>query len=351
MSKALYAVGFMAMCAIVLVIHESTDHEQTKLNGDPFLASVEARVVAVAQHRLKKRLADDAAERHVSEARKAIKASLLDADADNQLNVQKYRAKQIILEEGATKKAAPKKAADSNKAPGVKQYTWAQMQEGADAAAATAKKADEDTHSLMKGLLAAPKVDPDSVDTEGANMVTADITEEETEEAPKKAAAKKVVQKVAAVAEDAVDEEEAPDQEETVADEDEETEEAQPAEEKSTPKEAAPTEAAVEEEAEEDTEEEAQPAEEAAPAKKAAPKKVAKKAAAAPKKEAKAEKPAAAKKATAPKKEVKKAKATEVKPTVPEEEEDQEPVADGYNPDENPYANYDEDDNDGDFSY
>jgi len=44
MSKTAYALGFMALCGVILVIHEQTNTENIKsdvYSEDPFLASVE----------------------------------------------------------------------------------------------------------------------------------------------------------------------------------------------------------------------------------------------------------------------------------------------------------------------
>lgn len=336
MSKALYAMGFMAMCCVILVIHETSDQEEAKLSTDPFLASVEARVVAVAQHRLKLRLADDAAQKHVSEARKAIKASLMDADADNQLHIQKYNAEQQLLAESEEPKAAAKTAADAP-APhkkAKKQFTWAEMQAGDDAAEEDDKVVKADTSKLMNGLMAAPKVSPDEASTEGANMITASLSEED-EQVPEKEA-----EQVTATADvEDEDEDEAPPAEEEVQEEEEVEEEKQK---KKTAKKKKKTRMPR------------------VAKKHAAPRKKAQKPAAllAAKKpnDKKNQKPAAkkktAKKSSAKKvlahvakiaKKVKNKKDTEVKPSVPEEEQYVAPVADGYK-EENEYGSYDEPD-------
>jgi len=326
MSKALYAFGFMAMCCVILVIHENTAREQTKLNDDPFLASVEARVVAVAQHRLKSRLAEDAAQRHISEARKAIKASLMDADADNQLHIEKYHAEQQLLAaEEAPKPAAPATAAAPAAAPSTKkQFTWAELNAGDDAEEEQAKISKKDTHNLMKGLLAAPKVDADEAESGGATMVTTEFSDDETQE---QESPKAKIAKITDAADSAAEQEE--------------QEEAPPAQEEVEIK--AP--AQKEEEVETEVKEAPKKAAKAAPKveKKAVAQKVAAKVAKTAKKVEAAAKPAP-KEAT---KEATKEAADKVKAApVPEsqEVEEEEPiVADGYKEDDE-YANYDKDD-------
>lgn len=301
-------------------------------------------MVAVAQHRLKSRLAEDAAQRHISEARKAIKASLMDADADNQLHIEKYHAEQQLLaaEEApkpaasATAAAAATAAAPAAAPSTKKQFTWAELNAGDDAEEEQAKVSKKDTHNLMKGLLAAPKVDADEAETGGATMVTTEFSDEETKE---QESPKATIAKITDAADSAAEQEE--------------QEEAPPAQEVEIKAEAAP---AVEKAPQASP---AQKEEEVETEVKEAPKKVPKKAAkAAPKveKKAVAQKVAAKVAKTAKKveaaakpapKQATKEAADKVKAApVPEsqEVEEEEPiVADGYKEDDE-YENYDKDD-------
>merc|ERR1712146_183548 len=94
--KAAYAIGFLGLCAMVLIVHNTYDtSEEVKEAQDPFLASLEAHVVARAQKALRQREAHEATENHISEARKAIKASLMDAESSAMHQIRKAKAKEL----------------------------------------------------------------------------------------------------------------------------------------------------------------------------------------------------------------------------------------------------------------
>merc|ERR1719201_2780372 len=95
MNKAAYALAFLGLCAIVLVVHIHDAPEEAKESDDPFLASLERHVVARAQARLRKHAMEHATETHISEARKAIKTALLDAQSSNIHKMRLAQVKQI----------------------------------------------------------------------------------------------------------------------------------------------------------------------------------------------------------------------------------------------------------------
>merc|ERR1711912_211878 len=102
--KAAYALAFLGLCAIVLLVHINREESQEEMKEvqDPFLATLEARVVARAQARLRKARRQRASKEHISAVREAIRNSL--------------------------KAAAAKKHKKQ-----VKQFTWDELQAGADA--------------------------------------------------------------------------------------------------------------------------------------------------------------------------------------------------------------------------
>merc|ERR1712022_17265 len=105
--KAAYAVGFLALCAVVLVVHVY-DHQEEAVkdstyNDDPFLASLEKHVVAKAQKALKQKAMKEASESHISEARKAIKSALMDAESSNIHSINTVMAAQAQKAQKAEK--------------------------------------------------------------------------------------------------------------------------------------------------------------------------------------------------------------------------------------------------------
>merc|ERR1712100_821844 len=186
MSKALYALSFMALCGVILVIHEQTNTESVKspeYSEDPFLASVEKHVVATAQRRLKKTFHKIASDKHISEARKAIKAALLDADDSNQFSIKKAEAERMAaveVEDAPKMKVAKKVSHKTHK----KQYTWDELQNGNAAEVEKHDASQKMSKSLMNNLKSAPKVDKAEVDADDETvMVSADdqVKEEEKE--------------------------------------------------------------------------------------------------------------------------------------------------------------------------
>lgn len=182
--KAAYALGFLGLCAIVLVLHVyDAPAEETKEVQDPFLASLEAHVVAKAQRRLRARDKREASEAHISEARKAIKAALLDAQSSSLHEIKKAEEEQMAAQvkvvakkvAKATKKGGAKQSTvdaaleQAANAPAAvesgKQFTWEELQRGDDA-----KKeifTENKVGNLLGSLKAAPKADK----SVGANAV------------------------------------------------------------------------------------------------------------------------------------------------------------------------------------
>merc|ERR1712166_671735 len=147
--KSAYALAFLGLCACVLVIHQNVDNsaEDTKQAVDPFLASIEAHVVAKAQRALRMRNMKDASHAHISEARKAIKASLLNAENLNFHEVNKANEEEREQELIATTTVKKSKKAPAKK---KKTYTWAELQRGDDA---VKEKHTDATDSKVGNLL------------------------------------------------------------------------------------------------------------------------------------------------------------------------------------------------------
>jgi len=169
--KAAYALGFLGLCAIVLVVHvydtqEEAIKDSDTYNNDPFLASLEKHVVARAQRSIRQRAAKKASETHISEARKAIKAALMDAESSNIHQINTVMAASAKQQEKARKKAknAGKTALERIEAipadgvedsdDGHQKFTWAQLQAGEDAQTDT--KNDKKVGSLLSSLKSAP---------------------------------------------------------------------------------------------------------------------------------------------------------------------------------------------------
>merc|ERR1712100_715610 len=247
MSKALYALSFMALCGVILVIHEQTNTESVKspeYSEDPFLASVEKHVVATAQRRLKKTFHKIASDKHISEARKAIKAALLDADDSNQFSIKKAEAERMAaveVEDAPKMKVAKKVSHKTHK----KQYTWDELQNGNAAEVEKHDASQKMSKSLMNNLKSAPKVDKAEVEADDETvMVSADDQVKEVAQVEEKKEAAK------AAKEETTKEEE----KEVDTTDDEEEEEVQ--ETPSKKKVEAPKKKKVEAEADDETEEE-----------------------------------------------------------------------------------------------
>merc|ERR1712100_495201 len=255
MSKALYALSFMALCGVILVIHEQTNTESVKspeYSDDPFLASVEKHVVATAQRRLKKTFHKIASDKHISEARKAIKAALLDADDSNQFSIKKAEAERMAaveVEDAPKMKVAKKVSHKTHK----KQYTWDELQNGNAAEVEKHDASQKMSKSLMNNLKSAPKVDKAEVEADDETvMVSADDQVKEVAQIEEKKEAAKAA-KEETTKEEEKEEDTTDDEEEDAADDDEE-EEVQ--ETPSKKKVEAPKEKKVEAEADDEVEEE-----------------------------------------------------------------------------------------------
>merc|ERR1712100_732235 len=255
MSKALYALSFMALCGVILVIHEQTNTESVKspeYSEDPFLASVEKHVVATAQRRLKKTFHKIASDKHISEARKAIKAALLDADDSNQFSIKKAEAERMAaveVEDAPKMKVAKKVSHKTHK----KQYTWDELQNGNAAEVEKHDASQKMSKSLMNNLKSAPKVDKAEVEADDETvMVSADDQVKEVAQIEEKKEAAKAA-KEETTKEEEKEEDTTDDEEEDAADDDEE-EEVQ--ETPSKKKVEAPKEKKVEAEADDEVEEE-----------------------------------------------------------------------------------------------
>merc|ERR1712100_863503 len=226
MSKALYALSFMALCGVILVIHEQTNTESVKspeYSEDPFLASVEKHVVATAQRRLKKTFHKIASDKHISEARKAIKAALLDADDSNQFSIKKAEAERMAaveVEDAPKMKVAKKVSHKTHK----KQYTWDELQNGNAAEVEKHDASQKMSKSLMNNLKSAPKVDKAEVEADDETvMVSADDQVKEVAQIEEKKEAAKAA-KEETTKEEEKEEDTTDDEEEDAADDDEEEE-------------------------------------------------------------------------------------------------------------------------------
>merc|ERR1712054_424410 len=91
MNKAVYAFAFLGLCAVVLVLHtnQSVEEEGSLEVVDPFLANLEAHVIAKAQRRLRQRAMAHKRKNHISNARAAMKTMLLNAANEAQSDVRK----------------------------------------------------------------------------------------------------------------------------------------------------------------------------------------------------------------------------------------------------------------------
>merc|ERR1712070_1095921 len=160
MNKAIYAAAFLGLCAVVLLVHtqvnpgEETDMAQESVPQDPFLANLEAHVIAKAQRRLKQRARANKRKKHINNARAAMKTMLLNAANDAQRGVrqmEKEEAKKRLAAKAKNAKGGGGKKADA------KQFTWAQLQKGEDKA--KENFANQKMGTLLSKLKQAPKAD------------------------------------------------------------------------------------------------------------------------------------------------------------------------------------------------
>merc|ERR1711924_341012 len=117
---------------------------------DPFLANLEAHVIAKAQRRLRQRAQAHKRKDHISNARKAMKTMLLNAASRAQDRVAKVEKEEELKRQKDKKKATAKAA-------GGKQFTWAQLQNGDDNA--KQNYAQQKMGNLLNKLKRAPKAD------------------------------------------------------------------------------------------------------------------------------------------------------------------------------------------------
>merc|ERR1712188_64568 len=144
------------MGAVVLLVHTQVNpNEETDMASkevvDPFLANLEAHVIAKSQRRLRQRAMANRRKKHITNARAAMKTMLLNAANDAQEDVRK-----VELEE-AKKKAVSAKKKAAKKTKQGKQFTWAQLQKGEDKA--KENFATKKMGNLLSKLQAAPKAD------------------------------------------------------------------------------------------------------------------------------------------------------------------------------------------------
>merc|ERR1712023_337736 len=108
----MYAAVFLGLCAIVLLVHVQVNTEdvesekQAGLVQDPFLATLEAHVVAKAQRRLRQKALKAARNKHINNARAAMKTMLFNAAKSNMDTVAKAEKEAAKERVKAAKKAA-----------------------------------------------------------------------------------------------------------------------------------------------------------------------------------------------------------------------------------------------------
>merc|ERR1711939_1252483 len=160
--KAAYALAFLGLCATVLVVHVIYETPEVAKEDadveDPFLASLEAHVVAKAQRRLRARDRKMASEAHISEARKAMKNFLLDAHSSNQHTIKVLEAEEDSTKSKTKVKTQKKKADDE------KQWSWEELQRGDDVA--QERDASEKVGDIMGKLHAAPQSEKAEVEAQ-----------------------------------------------------------------------------------------------------------------------------------------------------------------------------------------
>merc|ERR1711907_790580 len=109
MHKAAYATFFLGLCAVVLLVHQNIAPEEAREETDPFIANLEAHVVAKAQRRLRAQEAKVAEEKSIAEARKNMQMMLSDAADSAQQDVQKAEAVEIKKQAEEAKPSKDKK--------------------------------------------------------------------------------------------------------------------------------------------------------------------------------------------------------------------------------------------------
>merc|ERR1711907_249377 len=96
MHKAAYATFFLGLCAVVLLVHQNIAPEEAREETDPFIANLEAHVVAKAQRHLRAQEAKVAEEKSIAEARKNMQMMLSDAADSAQQDVQKVTKAEAV---------------------------------------------------------------------------------------------------------------------------------------------------------------------------------------------------------------------------------------------------------------
>merc|ERR1712100_309661 len=153
MNKAAYATVFLALCAIVLLVHVNVSQEETReassqaAADDTFIANLEAHVVAKAQRRLRQHEARMQQHKNIKQARSTIKAMLMDAATSAQQDVSQEEQQDRVV---AQTKTGAKKVQPKTK------FTWAELQEGADVK--PKKQQKHKVTSLLANLKKAPKL-------------------------------------------------------------------------------------------------------------------------------------------------------------------------------------------------
>merc|ERR1712025_990507 len=120
MQKAAYATFFLGLCAVVLLVHQNIAPEEAREETDPFIANLEAHVVAKAQRRLRAHEAHVQEEKNIAEARKTMQMMLTNAADSAQQDVQREEV------------ARQKQAVEASKPHAKKKFTWDELQAGAD---------------------------------------------------------------------------------------------------------------------------------------------------------------------------------------------------------------------------
>merc|ERR1711959_515881 len=104
--KAAYATFFLGLCAVVLLVHQNIAPEEAREETDPFIANLEAHVVAKAQRRLRQHEMNKQEQANIAQTRKAMEQMLNAAGNSAQQDVQKAEAaKRVVVNKqtGATK--------------------------------------------------------------------------------------------------------------------------------------------------------------------------------------------------------------------------------------------------------
>merc|ERR1712072_956514 len=139
--KAAYATFFLGLCAVVLLVHQNIAPEEARAETDPFIANLEAHVVAKAQRRLRAHEAHVQEEKNIAEARKTMQMMLTNAADSAQQDVQREEV------------ARQKQAVEARKPHAKKKFTWDELQAGADSKPDSKPK----VQSLLNTLKSAPR--------------------------------------------------------------------------------------------------------------------------------------------------------------------------------------------------